>query len=208
MRSSILLSFLLTLSAAGVMAQTVAPAGASDFRVGDALRLTVWGGEEYSGMFDIGEDGTVIHPLYRSIVVAGLSRTEAEAEFRRLLQRFLMEPQIIIEPLFRVGVGGEVRTPGIVTVSAYSTVDQAVALAGGPTPTARMNSVRLIRDGREVRLDLTNPNSPGAGQRLRSGDQVLVVGRRDVLRNVVSPALSALGSITAIVWAVTRLRSG
>jgi protein involved in polysaccharide export with SLBB domain len=132
------------------------PSGGSvvAFRVGDAIRVQVWRNPELSGTYEIGEDGTVLHPLYRSIRVAGLSLPEAEDEFRQLLQRFEQEPEFVIEPVFRIGIGGEVRSPNVYTVTALTTVMQAAAQAGGTGRRWRSTSrgrTRWARTGACVR---------------------------------------------------------
>jgi polysaccharide biosynthesis/export protein len=183
------------------------PSGGSvvAFRVGDAIRVQVWRNPELSGTYEIGEDGTVLHPLYRSIRVAGLSLPEAEDEFRQLLQRFEQEPEFVIEPVFRIGIGGEVRSPNVYTVTALTTVMQAVAMAGGPTPNARLNRVRLLRDGTALEVDITRPDALGADRRVRSGDQIILEPRRNVWRSVLSPTLSAIGSAASFTYVVLRV---
>jgi polysaccharide export outer membrane protein len=56
----------------------------------------------------------------------------------------------------RVFVSGEVRTPGAYSITAGTTVLQALALAGGPTENAAVNRVRIVRivDGRQRTMDV------------------------------------------------------
>jgi len=55
----------------------------------------------------------------------------------------------------RIYVSGEVREPGAYSVPEGTTVLQALTLAGGPTPGAALNRVKIMRlvDGNSQRLD-------------------------------------------------------
>jgi polysaccharide biosynthesis/export protein len=184
-----------------------ASAGAPVFRVGDAVRITVWRSPELSGQFEIAEDGTVIHPLYRAIRIAGSSVAQAEDAVRALLERFEARPEFVVEPLFRIAIGGEVRSPNIYTLSPQTTVAQAVTEAGGPTARAQMRRVRLLRDGQLIAVDLTRPHDELAHLRVRSGDQIVVDTRANLWRDYVSPTITAVGSLASIAYLFLRLGS-
>src|SRR5687767_6498171 len=70
-----------------------APAAEVVLKPGDLLRITVWRKPEYSGEFGIATDGTVLHPLYRNMRVAGVSMAELEARFREYLKGLEADPQ-------------------------------------------------------------------------------------------------------------------
>jgi protein involved in polysaccharide export with SLBB domain len=208
MRSILLLVGLFAAALMGADVAAQSPAPRSDlpmFRVGDAVRVTVWGSPELSGQFEIGEDGTVIHPLYRVIPIAGMTHVQAEREFRRVLQRFETDPELVVEPLFRVSVGGEVRAPNIYMVTPYTTVVQAVTQAGGPTENAQLRRLRLLRDGGELHVDLTQPHGELTDLRLRSGDQIIVDTRRSIWRDNIEPTLRTVGAVSSIIYVVLRV---
>lgn len=179
------------------------------FRVGDAVRLTVWGGAaiepNFSGEFEIGEDGTVLHPLYRDITLAGLSIRQAESEFRRVLSVYETDPRLIVEPLFQIPVSGQVGAPSIYLLPPYATPAHALLLAGGPTPDADLQRARLVRDGRELVVDLRNPSNPFATTRIRSGDQIILDRRRSIWSDNIQPLLTNAGSIAALAYLILRL---
>jgi len=179
--------------------------GGSALQVGDAVRITVWQMPELSGQFEIGEDGAVLHPLYRSIRMAGLPLPQAEAEVRRVLQRFETNPEFVVEPLFKVAIGGEVRAPSIYTLPPQTTVAMAVTLAGGPTERARLRRARLLREGTVIPVDLTRPHSELRGIRVQSGDQIILDPQPNLWRDRISPVLTPVGSVAAIVLTVLRL---
>lgn len=179
------------------------------FRVGDAVRVTVWGGESiadaFSGEFSIGEDGTVLHPLYRDITIAGLSIRQAESEFRRVLSVYMADPRIVVEPLFQIPVSGEVAEPSVYALPPYATPAHALLLAGGPTEVADLGQARLIRDGRELVVDMRNPDNPFTTTRIRSGDQIILDRRRSIWSDHIEPVLTNAGAMASLVYLVLRL---
>ena len=193
---------------ASAAAQSPAAAEAAPaFHVGDAVRITVWRNPDLSGQFDVTEDGTIIHPVYRSVRVAGVPVPQVQAQLRTVLQRFETNPEFVVEPLFRVAIGGEVRTPNIYTLPPYTSVAQAVVQAGGPTPDARVKRVRLLRDGQTIFVDLTRPHSELANLRIRSGDQIVLDEQRNLWSDTIRPALTTASSVASIAVLIIRLGS-
>jgi protein involved in polysaccharide export with SLBB domain len=168
-------------------------------RPGDALRVSVWNNDRLSGEFVVGEDGTLIHPLYRSLQVNGVAFPELDGMIGTFLQRFDANPRFVTEPLVRLSVGGEVRQPDLYRVPPQTSIAQAIVLAGGPTASGRLQRVRLVRDGQERVLDLTDPAVPVP--LVRSGDEIFVQRRTNVFREYITPA----GGITAAVVSLLNL---
>lgn len=188
-------------------AQTKAAAPPSIMiRAGDILRVTVWRQPELSGEFEVGPDGRIRHPLYQSVEVTGVPFTTAESRLRTFLQQYEANPSFIVEPLFRVTVGGEVRMPNVYTLSSEATVAQAVAQAGGFTERSSLRKVRLFRGDQAFTVDLTRPDEGLAQQPIRSGDQIVVDRQRSVFREYVAPVASIAGAIAAIVSVYIRTR--
>lgn len=173
-------------------------------RPGDVVRVTVWRNPELSGEFAVARDGTLAHPLYRDVVVGGMDVDVAEARIRTLLSRLESNPRFVLEPLFRVSVGGEVRQPSLYTLSPETSVAEAVALAGGATERGRLDRVRLFREGRELRVDLSAPERGLAQSPVRSGDQIYVERRGSVMREVVVPAASIIAAVASVLRLAIR----
>ena len=51
------------------------------------------------------------------------------------------------------------RSPGSYSIQENTTVIQAIALAGGQTPNAALNRIRIIRivDGKKIEIKVKNP---------------------------------------------------
>ncbi len=189
-------------------AQSAAPEQATPgLRAGDVVRITVWRQPELSGEFEVSGEGTIAHPVYRRVTVTGVPLTTAEQRVRALLDRYEKNPEFVMEPLFLVGVGGEVRQPNLYRVRPQTTIAEAVALAGGPTERGRIDAVRVFRGGGQLQADLTQPHVGLAASPVQSGDQISITRRQDVLRDYVAP----LSSITAALVGIVALfvsRSG
>lgn len=193
---------LLVTTPAAAAAQAAPTGAASGLRPGDQVRIAVWRNPELSGDFVIGDDGSIQHPIYRSIVATGVSLDSIEMRIGTLLRRFENDPQFVVQPLVRVAVGGQVRSPSLYLLSPSTTVGEAVVLSGGVGDEGRLDNVRLIRQGRERRLDLTRADLRDALERVESGDQIMVQRGRSFLTDVLLPASSlvaAAGSIALLI---------
>src|SRR5690349_15091686 len=91
---------LLALAALGgsapLRAQTTqAPGSQTMLSPGDSVRIAVWRKPEMSGDFVIAPNGTITHPLFRDIKVAGMPLAAAEANVRQYLSQFEQNPQFV-----------------------------------------------------------------------------------------------------------------
>jgi protein involved in polysaccharide export with SLBB domain len=167
-------------------------------RPGDLVRVTVWRKPELSGDFLVAADSALKHPLYREFRIAGMTVAAARGRIVMYLSTLENSPQVSIEPLFRVAVGGEVRIPNLYTLSPETSIAQAVALAGGPSDRGRIDRVRLLREGRETLIDLTATSGFGVNASVASGDQIIVGRRTMVFRDYIVPTVLVLGSLASI----------
>jgi polysaccharide export outer membrane protein len=183
-----------------------APAPVLDvtLRPGDALRITVLRHPELTGEFVIAANGMLIHPVFRELMVANVPASEVESRVRDLLGRFESRPEFVLDPLFKVAVGGEVRQPNLYALRPTTTIAQAVAVAGGATERGRLDRVRLFRAGTEIRIDLNRAETGMGMEPIRSGDQILVERRSSVFRDYIAPAGSVVAALAALVNIATR----
>jgi polysaccharide export outer membrane protein len=149
---------------------------------GDYIRIAVWHHDELSGEFQVGADGTILQPYYRTVRVGGVPLPELEGRVKTFLAQYENNPQIVVVPLFRVAVAGEVNRPDVYRVGPDVTVASAVGLAGGYTPDARLGVVKLVRNANTRQLDLHNMSD--ALTALRSGDQIMVEQKRSTVARI------------------------
>jgi protein involved in polysaccharide export with SLBB domain len=173
-------------------------------RPGDVIRIDVWRKPELSGEFQVAGDNTVAASFYLGVRVGGVPFSEAAARIRAHIARYESDPQVLVEPLFRVAVGGEVQRPDVYTFGRSTTISQAVLLAGGATERANLRRVQLFREGEQLRVDLRDPRDPLAGSEIRSGDYLLVESKRPVFREYVLPTLLAIGATASVARLVIQ----
>jgi polysaccharide export outer membrane protein len=195
---------LLVLAPRPARAQADPPAGT--LQPGDTVRVSVWNRAELSGSLVVAGDGTLAHPLYSDLVVAGVPLDRVRAALAETVARYQTNPRIVVEPTFRVSITGHVRRPGLLALPPETTLAQAVALAGGGTENARLSDVRLTRAGTVVPIDLTRPGTGMAGERIRSGDALFVPLRLNVFREYVAPASSIVAALISVITLVINAR--
>jgi polysaccharide export outer membrane protein len=171
---------------------------------GDQIRIMVWRNPELSGDFFVAADGTVTHPLFREVQVAGVPMATVEDRLRVFLTRYATNPQFVVMALVKIVVGGEVRAPNLYSVPPQTTITQAIALAGGVTENANLRKVRIFRDGQQVVVDLTRADEKAGLLQIRSGDQILIPQNQNIFRDVVGPVTSSLGLVIGIANLVRR----
>lgn len=171
---------------------------------GDQIHLVVFRQPEFSGDFMVSAEGTIQHPLLADVSVVDASRSVIRERLRAALGRYDRDPAFVFDFLYRVAVWGEVRQPNLLRLPPQTTLAEAIAAAGGATENAALNRVVLRREGRETRVDLQG-GGEGAGMRIRSGDQIRVLRRTNVLRDVVGPFASMVGAVAAVA-AVLRIK--
>ena len=180
---------------------------------GDSVRIQVWRRPEFSGDFVIAPDGSITHPLYRTVRVGGIPFATAEANIRRFLSGFEENPQFVLEPLIRVAVSGEVTRPSVFATRPETTVGEVLARAGGANQNAARNRVRVIRFTQSgvqqvFRLDLENSSSTDFSIPVRSGDQIVVDRKKSFTKDILLPTLGVIGSIASVGLLIDRIGRG
>lgn len=171
---------------------------------GDHLRITVLSDDKnLSGEFEVAPDSTLKHPLYNQIKVAGVPVGMLRERIASFLRRYQREPQLEVEALFKVTVGGEVRSPAIYYLAPETTVADAIARAGGATDRGNLNKVSISRDGRKVALKLGETGSNRSIETIQSGDQVSVAPHRNVMTSI-TPILGLGASILSAILIISR----
>lgn len=188
---------------ARVAAQAGAPARQT-LVPGDVIRITVWRQPELSGDFRITADGSIAHPLYQSVDVRNVPLAEVAGRLRTFLTRLTTDPQVVVEPMLSVSVGGEVHTPGRLTVALGTTLSQAIAQAGGGGDQANLRQVRLVRGTQEQQIDLTDLRVNKGALPVESGDQIFLSRRSNAFRDLIGPLASILGAGAAIISVIRR----
>lgn len=175
----------------------------ADFRLrpGDAIRLQIGGEPGLAGDYPVTDEGTALLPLIELVGVAGRPFSEVRAEVRSRYAVELIDAPVLITPVVRIAILGEVRQPGLLPVDPTHTLADVVAAAGGLTATGDPRRVTLVRQEGAQRVSLEADGSGGA-ERLRPGDRI-IVGRQSWIRQNLNVVLTSGASILAA--AVTAL---
>lgn len=185
-------------------AQTAEPKNPT-LQPGDHVRITVVGEDkDLSGEFEIAPDSTLKHPLYSQVKAVGLPFPVLKERFASFLRRFQKDPQFQIEPLFKVGVAGEVRTPNIYFFAPETTVGEALTRANGPTDRGDVDRVAVFRDGKRIMLNLSATPSTRDQLTVRSGDQITVAPRRNIAGGIssISPLIGVTASLLSVAFVI------
>ncbi len=140
---------------------------------GDVIRLSIWREPDLTGEFLVQEDGTAVLPKVGPVHVTGYTPSVLKTHLIEEYSRTLRNPSITVIVLRRILISGEVVREGVYPVDPTMSLVEALALAGGPTPTAKSDRVILIRRDSEIEIDMDDPPAVRS-LGLQSGDQLLV----------------------------------
>ncbi len=154
------------------------------YRIGpeDVLQVSVWKNETMSRTVPVRPDGKISLPLLNDVHAAGLTALKLRGILTKKLAEYIPSPEVsvIVSDIrsFKVSVMGEVARPGRFELKSWTTVLDALAMAGGFTAfAARSRIVVLHPDGTTMKRIPFNYNKVTGEQEnfyLRNGDIVLV----------------------------------
>jgi protein involved in polysaccharide export with SLBB domain len=162
---------------------------------GDELRIRIWGQINFSANLIVSREGEIYLPKAGAVHVAGLPFSSVTGHLRTALERIYRNFELSVDMgeihSIQVYVTGQARQPGEYTVSALSTLVNAVFLCGGPSGAGSMRHVELRRQGKVLAdFDLYALLVKGD----KSGDVQLQPG--DVLFiPAAGPQVALLGSV-------------
>jgi len=116
---------------------------------GDTLQVTVWKEQELQGEVLIRPDGGLSFPLAGEIEAAGHTVEDIRKVLQGRLTKYLPDPVVTVVVKkadgSRIFVVGKVNRPGDFALFRPIDVMQALSLAGGATPYADVNGIRILR---------------------------------------------------------------
>ena len=156
----------------------------SDYRlgVGDQLVVQLFGKENGEYALVVGRDGNVNFPKLGGITLAGLTFEDAQKliETRVSQQLIGVNSAVTLGRLRAINVfmSGEVSVPGAYSVSALTTISQALFQAGGVNAIGSLRDIQVRRGGEVVSrfdvYDLLMRGDVSDDIRLQSGDVIFV----------------------------------
>lgn len=133
------------------IATTAAAPADLSYRVGpeDVIEISVWREEGLKKEVLVRPDGGISFPIIGEIRAAGKTAEEIRDEVTERLKRTINDPLVSVAVLKVAGnkvyVIGRVNRPGEYVAGRYIDVLQALAMAGGLTPYAAEDDIKVLR---------------------------------------------------------------
>ncbi len=145
---------------------------------GDGVRLAFFNiTDQISGDYYVQQDGKIQLPYVGLISTTQKPYPEIKSEITAKYDSLYKDPELTIQPLFKINILGEVRSPGYYYVTDVEKLTGIFALAGGVTSDADLDNVYIIRNDKEIELDaqrLIESGSTMGDIGLQSGDRIFV----------------------------------
>ena len=115
----------------------------------DVIHISVWKDEQLTREVVVRPDGSISFPLVGDVPAAGRTVEEVQADIVKRLTKYIPNPQVSVAVTkvlsYRIYVLGRVNKAGEYMVGHTTDVLQALSLAGGLTPFAAENDIRVMR---------------------------------------------------------------
>lgn len=184
------------------------------------MKIIVWGQDDLSKEYIVGEDGNVPFPLIGHVKADGLTTLELSKRLRDLLEKdYLVNPQVIVSVSDyrskKVNVLGDAERPGVYYLSGNNTMLEILSKAGGLRPKTGKQVVLVRttrRDGKVsgstlLRFSMDKIQSGDLTENIPVQDEDTVIVPRNqaffVLGEVRSPGTYPIDKETSILDAVT-----
>jgi polysaccharide biosynthesis/export protein len=152
---------------------------------GDLLTISVWKEPELSSDILVRPDGGITMPLAGEVAAAGHTVEDVRVAIDQRLRKFIPDPSVTVIVKQTLGnqifVIGKVNRPGQYPVNRPVDVMQALSMAGGTTPFAAVNDIRVLRrsGGQQITMpfrygDIEHGRDLQQNILLQSGDTVVV----------------------------------
>ncbi len=149
----------------------------------DVLDISVWREETLQRTVTVRPDGNISFPLVGEITAASRTPAELQREITERLKKYMPDPVItvIVDKVaaYKIYVIGEVKSSGQFQVGHYIDVVQALAIAGGLTPFASENQIKILR--RENGVETAIPFQYSSVKAGRNLGQNIILKRGDVV---------------------------
>jgi len=152
---------------------------------GDVLSISVWKEDDMQLEVLVRPDGEITFPLVGEIKAGGLTTKALSDELVRKLKKYIPHPSVTVSVTQSVSnkiyVIGKVNRPGEFVAAGYLDVLQALTMAGGLTPFADSDEIKIIRrtkTGTKMKLfdydEVVSGESLDMNIILKAGDTVVV----------------------------------
>ncbi len=149
---------------------------------GDTLDIQLIGQKNINVETPIKRDGSINIPEIGKIFVAGLSLESTNLLIKNKISNAYIGVEVFVSLVnirdIQVLVTGYAYNPGIYTLNGNSNILHALSMAGGIDENGSYRKIDLIRDDKVISsidlYDIFIHGKSGFGERLRSGDSILI----------------------------------
>ncbi|NJN70534.1 MAG: polysaccharide export protein [Nitrospira sp.] len=149
----------------------------------DILKVAVWKDEQLTQEAVVRPDGMISFPLIGEVQASGRTVEDVRSEITLRLTKYLPNPNVTVTVLkvlsYRIYVLGRVNKPGEYQAGHHTDVLQALSMAGGLTPYASENKIKIIR--RNGTEELVFPFRYGNAKKGQDLHQNILLQRGDVV---------------------------
>lgn len=149
--------------------------------VGDEIVISLRGQENSETRVTVDRDGRVLLPRLNPVSAGGRSFGDFKRDLIAAIHRGYVSTDAFVSlgqvRQISVMVSGEVSSPGMRTLTGFSTVADAIALSGGVLKSGSLRAVKIKRGGHTFSVDLYSVLTEHAALRkvgLADGDRIIV----------------------------------
>jgi len=162
------------------------PGGEYEIGPEDLLEIFVWKEKDLQREVLVRPDGWLTFPLVGNVSAKGKTAQQLQDEISTRLRKYIPDPNVSISVKkvagYKIFVIGKVNKPGELVVGRFIDVIQALTLAGGLTPFADDDNIRILRkdkEGKETVImfdyaDVKKGRRLEQNIMLKSGDVIIV----------------------------------
>lgn len=179
----------------------------------DVLEISVYSESDLSVHVRVSQDGTINYPLLGNIKAAGFTVHELQAYLKQTLEQdYLVNAQVsvFVKEYAKISILGQVRVPGAYQTKENLTLTQAIAIAGGFTPSANTSNVKVIRSKGDKKETLEINvgqilQKAAADFEINANDTIIVeeYGRFSVIGQVAKPGIYSLQKNLTVIEAIS-----
>ena len=147
--TAVMLAAFAAVSGSALAADAVPATDRYKVNPGDVLEVSVWKEEDLQRQILVNPDGHFAFPLAGDMTATGKTVEQLRQELTEKLSRFIPDVVVTVAAMKVDGnvvyVLGQVARPGPFVMNRVTDVMQAISMAGGPTPFADINGIRILR---------------------------------------------------------------
>lgn len=115
----------------------------------DVMEISIWNEDKLTRQVLVRPDGWFSYPLVGEVQALGKTPDQVRKEIYKKISRYIPDPVVTVVvtkvAAYKVYVIGQVKKPGQYVIGRYIDIMQALALAGGLTPFASEDNIKILR---------------------------------------------------------------